>query len=123
MGSPCLAADNCSLRRLSADGGATTRAIGRLHGPEGGFAGIESIFLLPAFGICVAGLVVGFMVRPRKEAWRLSSVLPAVLLWVGIAILAGNQKCTRFEIELTDSRGETLANTPVEFHLHEGVWK
>jgi len=100
------------LRRLS--------AIGKVHGPDAGFAGMEGLLLLPALGVCVAGLVVLFIGRPRKETWRLSTTIPVVVTLAAVSVMSDRHNATYIEIQLFDARGKILPETPVRYHLSEG---
>src|SRR5581483_5408165 len=95
-------------------------AIGKVHGPDAGFAGMEGLFLLPALGICIAGLIAAFFCRPRKEAWRLSTTIPAVALLVAISMVSDRQNATHIEIQLFDTGGKPLPNVRVQYSLSEG---
>jgi hypothetical protein len=97
--------------------------IGRMSGPEAGFAGMMAIFLLPALAICLLGLIAAFFCRPRKEAWRLSTVIPAVILWLGAVQLVNVANSTRFELQLRDTRSNILSGVRIQEHLHENGLK
>ena len=100
------------LRRFS--------AIGKVHGPDAGFAGMEGLFLLPALGICIAGLTAAFFCRPRKESWRLSTAIPAVILCLAVSLVSDRHNATHVEIQLLDARGNPLPNVRVQYSLSEG---
>jgi hypothetical protein len=97
--------------------------IGRMSGPEAGFAGMMAIFLLPALAICLLGLIATFFCRPKREAWRLSTVIPAIILWLGAAQLINFRDSTRFELQLRDTRSNILSGVRIQEHLHENGLK
>ncbi len=98
-------------------------SIGKMRGPEAGFAGMMAIFLLPALSICLLGLIAAFFCRPRKEAWRLSAIIPAIVLWLGAALLIDDWNSTRVEVRLSDTRGNILSGVGIQEHLHENGLK
>ena len=101
------------LRRLS--------ALGNVRGgPEAGFAGMEGLFLLPGLGICIAGMIAAFFCRPRNEAWRLSTAIPATILCLSVFFVSDHQNASHVEIHLFDARGTPLPNVRVQYRLSEG---
>ena len=100
------------LRRFS--------AIGKVHGPDAGFAGMEGLFLLPALGVCVAGLIAAFFCRPRREAWRLSTAIPTALLLIASSLVNDHQNASHVEVQLFDARGKSLSGVRVQYGLSEG---
>lgn len=100
------------LRRFS--------VIGKGDSMAGAFAGMENLFLLQALGICVAGLVAAIFCRPRKEAWRPSTVIPTVMLCLALILVNDYRNTTRVEIQLFDAKGNPLPNVRVQYSLSEG---
>lgn len=98
-------------------------SIGRMSGPEAGFAGMMVIFLLPALALCLLGLIAAFFCRPRKNAWRLATVIPAIILWLGAALLIDFGSSTRVVVQLHDARGNILRGVSIQEHLHENGLK
>lgn len=98
-------------------------SIGRMSGPEAGFAGMMAIFLLPALALCLLGLIAAFFCRPRRNAWRLSTVIPAIILWLGAALLIDFGSSTRVVVQLHDATGNILPGVSIKKHLHENGLK
>ncbi len=90
-----------------------------MSGPEAGFAGMMAFFLLPALAICLLGLIATFVCRPRREAWQLSTVIPAIILWLGAALLIDFGNSTRVELQLRDTTGNILSGVRIQEHFHE----
>lgn len=101
------------LRRLS--------ALGKVHGgPDAGFAGMEAMFHLPVLGLCIAGLVVSFICRPRKEARRFSTAIPACAIYLALVLLSDRQNATTIEIQLFNAAGKPIPGVRVQYRLSEG---
>jgi hypothetical protein len=102
----------------------TIRRLGGLGkirgGPEAGFAGMEALIVLPVLGLCVAGLVAAFFCRPRKEAWRFSTAIPAGVLYLAIVVWTDRQNTSKIELQLTNAAGERLPGVCVQYTLSEG---
>lgn len=98
-------------------------AIGKMSGPDAGFAGMMGIFLIPALVVCLVGMVAAFFCRPRKEAWRLSTAIPAAIFWLGVAMLIDFGNSTRVEIQLLDAKGNALAGVGINEVVRENGLK
>lgn len=99
------------LRRLGALGGS--------HGPEAAFDGLALIVLLPALAICIGGLIVGYFARPLRNAWRFSTAIAAVILYLASFFLSDREEGTHFSIEVSDLSGKHLAQTRAELKVYE----
>lgn len=93
--------------------------IGKVHGPDAGFAGMEMMFLLPALGICLAGLLAAYFCRPRKEAWHPTTTIAAVAFWMAVGWASNHRDTSHVAIQLFDARGKSLANVRVEYGASE----
>jgi len=84
-----------------------------MYGPDGGWAGMELIILLPALGAGIVGLIGCYVCRPRDNAWKLSTMLPALVLPLAVFALWHRQNSTTVEITLSDVSGAPLAGVSV----------
>jgi len=86
--------------------------------------------VLPILGALVLAIAVGlllvFFARPRKTAWKLNSVLPAIAVCIGMVIFGSTRagsvitgKYVDVAVELTDSQGGKLKNIPVRIVIYE----
>lgn len=97
-----------------------------IRGPDAMGMGTVYLVLLFAMGASIAGLVASYFARPSKEAWRLSTALPAALLCAGLVILvytpqgsvlAGRMTVVR--LKLTDINEKPLAGATVRLVSYE----
>jgi hypothetical protein len=101
-------------------------AFGQVRGPDAIGAGLAYVFLLPALALALLGLVLGFFSRPRRETWRLSTLVPATLICIGLvvlvytpqgSVLAGKMAVVR--LKLTDVKGQPLRGVGVRLVSYE----
>ncbi len=81
---------------------------------------MEAMFLLPVLGLCLAGLVASFFCRPRKEAWRYSTAIPAGVIYLALSLVSDRQNASQIEIQLSNAAGKSLPGVRVEYRLSEG---
>lgn len=89
--------------------------LGSLRGIDSGWGGMEIIFLLPIFGVCIAGVIACYFCRPRGR-WDPRASVPAII--ISIASLAycywGNE--SRVEVRLTDIQGRQIPGVSIAFN-------
>ena len=92
-----------------------------LRGPDAGWAGIAISFLLPTLGVCIFGLFLSYLCRPRKSAWgRAFICMPAIILsFMALALWIRHDE-TNVQFQLSDVAGMPLSGVPVQISHYQG---
>jgi hypothetical protein len=95
-------------------------ALTGLHGPDAGWGVMELIFLLPAFGASIGGLIACYLCRPREISRKGSTLVVALLISFAAIALWRWKNEANVEFRLSDATGATLSGVRVQFSLYEG---
>lgn len=81
--------------------------LGAMRGPDAGWGGLEIIFLLPILGVCLVGLIVCLVCRP-KGGWNPKAFIPATGLTVAALGWMVWSSESNIELQLRDAQGRAL---------------
>lgn len=73
--------------------------------------------VLPVMGYALAGLVFCYLIRPRKHAWRSTTVASGLLVCVVLALAWKRGNEAKFQVQLLDDGGKALAGMPVQVRI------
>ncbi len=101
-------------------------AFGHIRGPDAIGVGIAMLFLGGMLGASLVGLVLCYFARPKREAWKLATALPAAALCVGLSVLVCSPqgsllagRITRLHFIVSDVEGKPLPGVAVKVVVYE----
>lgn len=101
-------------------------AFGHIRGPDAIGVGFAMLFLSGMLGAALVGLVLCYFARPKREAWKLATALPAAALCVGVSVLVYSPqgsllagRVTRLHFIVSDVEGKPLPGVAVKVVVYE----